>query len=150
MKNIYFRIFCVALFMIGTVIIEIGCNPIIPPSISSSGLLRGASMALSVDATTLKPLETTDVFKKDTPIIYCSVLLVNAPENTLISSYIFMIKGEGGKENSKSNSSSVEADGSCFLSFSWRRPGNAWTSGDYKVVISVNGKEDLTVPFRIE
>jgi hypothetical protein len=154
MRNIYFPVLSAVLFMMGIVLVEIGCSnpsiPIPPPSISSSGLLREAKMALSVDETSLKPLKTTNVFKKDSPIIYCSVLLVKAPENTIIGAYMLMVKGEGGRENQKLSSRNIEADGSCYLSFSWNRSGDAWTSGGYNIVVSVNSKEDLIVPFRIE
>jgi len=46
--------------------------------------------------------------------------------------------------------SSMETDGTRFLSFAWIPPAAGWTKGDYKVIISVNGKEDINVPFRIE
>jgi hypothetical protein len=131
--------------------ISVGCaqptQPKVPRSIS--GLLGGAGMAPSVDATTLEPSKIIDVFKKDIPIIYCSVLLMDAPKNTIIQARMFIIKGEGGEENLSLHGSNIEADGTRFLSFAWKRPGNVWPTGDYKVVVSVNGKEDITVLFSI-
>ena len=155
MKNIYFRMLCIMLSLMGTALVATGCIDI-PSSTSSnvtsssSGLLGGATMALSLDNTTLKPLKTTDVFKRDTPVIHCSVLLLNAPEETIVSAEWIFIKGETGKENVKINSKAINTDGPRYLAFSLVRPGEAWPRGDYKVVISVNGKQELTVPFRIE
>jgi hypothetical protein len=39
---------------------------------------------------------------------------------------------------------------SYYLAFYFDKPAEGWTKGDYKVVLSINNKEKLSVPFKIE
>jgi len=45
----------------------------------------------------------------------------------------------------------TESDATAYyLAFYLDKPVNGWYKGDYKVVLSVNGVEKLTVPFSIK
>jgi hypothetical protein len=147
--NIY-KLYTV-LFITVVLFAAIGCEPAPPTATpSKSGLLGGATMATSIDSTTLKPLKITGTFKKDAPTIYCSALLIKAPEKTIIQAQMVLVKGPEGQENLKLKSAFTETDGTRFLSFSWLPGDHGWTAGDYNIVLSVNGKEDMTVAFKVE
>jgi 5-deoxy-D-glucuronate isomerase len=107
-------------------------------------------MALSVDSTTLKPLQMTSIFKKDTPIIYCSVGVGNVSEEIAVSAELVLVRSVSGETTVKKRATSIMTDGPRNLSFSWIRPGDVWLAGEYEVVITAEGKEAVTVPFKIE
>jgi len=55
--------------------------------------LSEATMCLGVDGEN-KPLNATDTFGVNTPEIFCSVKLSNAPEDTEVGSEWIYVKGE--------------------------------------------------------
>jgi hypothetical protein len=120
------------------------------PIQSKSRLIAGATMTLAIDETTLSPTKITGTFKTDAPVIYCSAVIMNAPVNTFFVAQMVLVKGEGGQENIKLGRTSCEADGSRLLSFSWIKPASGWMKGEYKIVISVDGVDDVSVPFKVE
>ncbi len=108
-------------------------------------------MCKSVDETTMKPIEVADVFAPDTPEIFCSVKLSNAPDDTEVKAEWIYVSGEAEDlSNYLIDEVSLTADGTRHLSFSLIRPDEGWPRGDYKVVLYVDGKEQLSVPFIVE
>ena len=45
------------------------------------------------------------------------------------------------------DANSITTDGTLYLGFSLNRLGEAWAKGDYKIVLYVDGKQELSVPF---
>ncbi|HAV10115.1 MAG TPA: hypothetical protein DCX22_00620 [Dehalococcoidia bacterium] len=153
MKKKYISVVLTMLFLSMAVLSTTGCLDNVPTATStpaSSGPIAGAVTALSLDSATLKPLKTTSVFKKDTPIIYCSVAVANTTEEIVVSAEWLLVEGANNEVDIKKHSAAITTDGPRYVSFAWMRQGDTWIVGDYKVVISVDGKEAVTVPFRIE
>ncbi|MCK5806082.1 MAG: hypothetical protein KAI66_24835, partial [Lentisphaeria bacterium] len=44
----------------------------------------------------------------------------------------------------------VVTDGTRYLEFSMERPDSGWPRGDYKLVLYVDGKEEVALPFTVE
>ena len=117
----------------------------------STANLSDAVICKSVDQTTMKPLDTTDVFTPDVPEISCSVKLSNAPEDTQVVSEWIYIGGEvEGLSDHKIADYSLKADGTKYLSFSLSRPDAGFPKGDYACKLYLNGKEKLSVPFKVQ
>ena len=148
----YVRLCFSALLVIAALPLISGCIDIQSNQISpeASGLISQAVMATSINSTTLEPVKTTDRYKTDTPVIYCSVLLLEAPDDTVVNADWIYVKGEVPGENQRIGDSHIVTDGPRFLSFEKVRTEEKWMRGDYNVVISVNGKKEITVPFKIQ
>ncbi|MBE9512929.1 MAG: hypothetical protein IMY77_02590 [Chloroflexi bacterium] len=113
--------------------------------------LGDATMCKSVDETTMKPIEATNVFTPDTPVICCSVKLSNAPDDTEVKAEWIYVEGETeGMSNYLIDEVSVIAEGTRYLGFSLPRPDTGWPRGGYKVVLYVDGKEAKSVSFSVE
>ena len=92
-----------------------------------------------------------DVFAVDTPEIFCSVKLSNAPPDTEVKAEWVYVKGElEDMENYLIDTYSLTADDTRYLSFSLTIPDAGWPTGEYKVVLYVEGNEQLSVPFTIQ
>lgn len=116
----------------------------------TSASLSEATMCKSVDPQTKRPIEKTDVFPVDSPEIFCSVKLSNAPANTQVKAVWVYIQGENKDlKNHTINEYSLTADGTRYISLSLTRPTKGWPVGDYVVKLSVDGKEKLTAPFKV-
>ena len=153
MKKIYIHAVFTMLFVLMALLLMTSCLDNITTATStplSKGPIAGAVTALSLDSTTLKPLQTTSVFKKDTPIIYCSVAVANIADEIVVSAEWLLVKGANNETDVKKRSAAITTDGPRYVSFAWVRQGDAWIPGEYKVVISADGKEAVTIPFRIE
>lgn len=126
----------------------IGCSGDVSFSTAS---LSDAVICKSVDGTTMKPLDKADVFGQDAAEIYCSVKLSNAPEDTQVVGEWIYVSGEvEGLSDHKIADYSLKADGTKYLSFSLSRPDNGFPKGDYVCKLYLNGKEKLTVPFKVQ
>jgi len=112
--------------------------------------LSEATMTTGVDAD-FRPLNVTNTFATDTPVIYCSVKLSNAPDDTEIKAdWIYITGGAVGLTDYLIDSVILTAGGTQYLSESLTSPDEGWPSGDYKIVMYINGKEELTVPFSVQ
>lgn len=110
--------------------------------------LSEATMCTGVDADS-EPLDSVNVFSVDTPEIFCSVKLSNAPSDTLVKAEWIYVEGEAGLTDYFLDDYELTADGTRYLSFSLTYTGE-WPRGDYKVVLYVDGKEKSSVPFTVE
>ena len=114
-------------------------------AVTAGASLSEATMCKSVDAKTAKPIEKADVFAPNTPIIYCSVKLSNAPPNTEVKAqWIYkntntVLFEDVGMES-----------GTYYLAFFLQPPKAGWAKGDYIVKLFLNGKETLSVPFKVQ
>jgi hypothetical protein len=117
----------------------------------STAKLSDAVTCKSVDQTTMKPLDKTDVFSPDVPEISCSVKLSNAPEDTQVVGEWIYVKGDvEGLTDHKIADYSLKADGTKYLSFSLSRPDAGFPKGEYACKLYLNGKERISVPFKVE
>ena len=111
--------------------------------------LSEATMTTGVDAD-FRPLNVTNAFTPDTPVIYCSVKVSNAPPDTEIRADWIYIKGEAEDlTDYLIDSVILTAEGTQYIKESLISPDEGWPRGDYKVVLYVDGKEELTVPFSV-
>jgi pSer/pThr/pTyr-binding forkhead associated (FHA) protein len=112
--------------------------------------LSEATMTTGVDADML-PLNATDVFTPDTPEIHCSVKLSNAPDDTEIKAEWVYLHGEREDlRNYMIDSTIVITEDTRYLDFSLTTPDNGWPIGEYELVLSMNDKEAMRVPFSIK
>ena len=112
--------------------------------------LSEATMCQGVDKD-MRPLDTTDVFDTDTPEIFCSVKLSNAPPDTEFKAEWIYVEGElEDMSNYLIDEWSTTTDGTRYISASITRPDNGWPRGDYKAVLYIDGKEELSVPFTVK
>ena len=112
--------------------------------------LSEATMCTSVDED-MRPLDATDVFTVDTPEIICSVKLSHAPPDTEVTAEWIYVEGEWeGVTDYLLGEYEFTADGTGYLSFYLTPPVEGWPRGYYKVVLYVDGKEELSVPFTVE
>jgi hypothetical protein len=88
-------------------------------------------MALSVDAEG-KAVNATNKFYVDTPAIYCSLKVSNAPEHTDVTSVWVYVRGEVDLENYEIDSYGMTVGGTTYLYFYMNRPTNDWPIGEYK------------------
>jgi hypothetical protein len=114
----------------------------------SSASLSEATMCTAVDEDS-RPLDSTDVFSVDIPEIFCSVKLSNAPEETVVKAEWVYIEGELGVSDYYIAEYEMEADGTRYLSFSLTSI-EAFPTGSYEVVLSLDGEPKINLPFTIE
>lgn len=111
--------------------------------------LSEATMCLGVDANS-KPLNPTDEFGVNTPEIFCSVKLSNAPDDTEVMAEWVYVKGEAeGVKDYVIDSVPVTAEGTVYMWFSLPRPDTGWPVGEYTLNLYVDGKKKATVPFAV-
>ena len=112
--------------------------------------LSEATMCLSVDSD-MRPVSATDIFATDTPEIFCSVKLSSAPSDTDVKAEWIYVQGElEGTENYLIDDYTLTAEGTLYLGFSLTEPDTGWPTGEYKVILYVDGEEKLSVPFTVQ
>jgi len=112
--------------------------------------LSEATMCRSVDSD-MRPIDATDTFTTDTPEIFCSVKLSSAPPDTEVKAEWIYVQGElEDTENFLIDDYSLTAEGTLYISFSLTKPEAEWPKGEYKVILYVDGKEKLNVPFTVQ
>ncbi len=111
--------------------------------------LSEATMCLGVDGEN-KPLNATSTFGVNTPEIFCSVKLSNAPDETEIGSEWVYVKGElSGYDNTVIDTLVLTANGTQYIQFSMPRPQAGWPVGEYKLNLYINGTEETSLPFTV-
>jgi hypothetical protein len=108
-------------------------------------------MCKNVDEENL-PIEKTDAFAPDTPKIFCSFKFSYAPEDTEIKGQFIYVQGEAQEAtNDTVTELSFRTEQSTgYANFACTSPAKGWPRGDYVVKLFVNGKEKLTVPFKVQ
>ena len=113
--------------------------------------LSKATMCKSVDSESREPVEPTNVFTPETTEIFCSVSLSNAPSDTKVSSEWIYVKGEfEDVSDYLIDEISITTDGTRYVSFSEPKPENGWPTGDYKVLLYLDGNEKTSVTFKVQ
>jgi hypothetical protein len=112
--------------------------------------LSEAKMSTGVDSD-LRPVGLTDVFHEDTPEIFCTFKISNAPSDTEVKAVWLYVEGElKDLKDYVIGEWSTDAGDSRYIYASLTRPDNGWPLGSYKVVMYVDDKEELSVPFTVE
>ena len=108
-----------------------------------------AKMATSLDEDML-PVNLTDEFSPDTAKICLSIRLTNAPPDTEVKAEWIYVQGEiEDLENYLIDTVSGQGENDAYVGFTLSRPDNGWPVGEYNVVLSIDGKKKLTVPFEV-
>lgn len=117
----------------------------------SSAYLSEATMCKSVDAQN-RPVDKTDIFSPADPIIYCSVKLSNAPDDTEVKAVWIIVQGEFQGQsltNYTVDEASVTAGGRKYASF-YLSQTKGFPTGDWAVKLFLDGKEQVAVPFKVQ
>lgn len=113
-------------------------------------------MTTSVDDNSKPTSPVKTSFPADTPAIYCSFKVSGVTQEDLIKASWYYIKGEAvDKQNQLLDGGEMYTSGQAddkgyYLAFYEDMPAGGWYKGSYKVVLSVNGIEKLSVPFSVE
>jgi hypothetical protein len=147
MKRIFYFLFIAGLL---SVLLSglVGCGGKTEFSFSTARI-SDATMATSLDKDML-PVNATDEFSPDTAKICLSVKLSNAPPDTEVKAEWIYVRGEmEDLENYLIDTVSVQGENDAYVGFTLSRPDNGWPKGEYEVVLSIDGKKKLTVPFEV-
>jgi hypothetical protein len=119
----------------------------------NSSITEGV-MTTAVDNDSKPTGPVSSSFLSSTPSIYCSFKVAGVVPEDMIKASWYYVKGEAvGKENELLNETFTIAESdtaSYYLAFYLDKPVSGWYKGDYKVVLSVNNAEKLSVPFSIK
>ena len=150
-KNKVLTFFAFALVI--TVIAGIACSNEPVMKQGNSSITEGV-MTTSVDDNSKPTGEVKTSFTTDTPSIYCSFKLAGVVQEDMIKATWIYVKGEA---KDKENMIMLQMydivpgnDDSYYLAFFMDKPTSGWDKGEYKVVLSINNREKLTVPFEVE
>jgi len=121
---------------------------------SSNSQITEGVMTTSVDEGSKPTGGIMTSFPVSAPVIYCSFKVSGVAKDDMIkATWIYV----GGAAVDKANTQLNETydivqvpDASYYLAFYLDKPVEGWAKGDYKVVLSVNNKEKLSVPFKME
>jgi hypothetical protein len=128
------------------ILLSVGCGGQVS---FTTAKLSEATMALGVTDDN-KPVNATTVFSPDTEEIFCSVKLSNAPSDTEVTSVWVYVSGEAeGLTDHEIDNYSVITEGTRYINFSLPRGDNDFPKGDYKLVLYVDGKESVALPFTV-
>jgi len=106
------------------------------------------------DSKPTSPVKTS--FPVDTPAVYCSFKVTGVSPEDMIKASWYYVKGEAvDKQNQLLDGGEMYTSGQAdaqgyYLAFYVPKPAGGWYKGSYKVVLSVNGLEKLSVPFSFE
>jgi len=84
-------------------------------------------------------------------VIHCSVKLSNAPDNTEVKSEWIYLHGEREDLNNYLiDSTIVISEGTRYLDFSLTSSESGWPIGEYEVILYINDKQVMSVPFSVK
>lgn len=142
----------ILILMIGALVLpllflEAGCSGEVS---FTTAALSNATMCKTVDDSTKAPVVKASEFSASDPIIYCSVKLSNAPDDTEIKAQWIYVQGEAKDLNNYLiDETPVTADGTRYIAFSLPKPTSGWPKGEYLVKLFVDGKENVKVNFKV-
>jgi hypothetical protein len=124
------------------------------PAAKGSSSITDGVMTTAVDNDSKPTGGVKTSFPADIPAIYCSFKVAGVSREDMIkATWVYVSGAAADQANSVLNETydvvqSVE--GSYYLAFYFDKPAGGWAKGDYKVVLSINNKEKLTIPFKVE
>lgn len=139
-------------------ILAVGCastdNTVKKPETPSLSSISNGVMTTSVDNNSMPTGGVQTSFPSDIAAIYCSFEVAGIAKDDMIKATWMYIGGEAkGKENTVLNETydiAQNPESSYYLAFYIDKPVEGWYKGNYKVVLSINNTEKLTVPFEIK
>jgi hypothetical protein len=121
---------------------------------SGNSAITDGVMTTSVDDSSKPTGGVVTTFPVTAPIIYCSFKVSGvAKEDMIKATWIYVGGAVADKANTQINETYdiVQApEASYYLAFYLDKPVEGWYKGDYKVVLSINNKEKLSVPFKMQ
>ena len=128
--------------------------PSVPAPKPSNSTITEGVMTTSVDDGS-KPTGGVKIsFPANTPAIYCSFKVNGVSQDDMIkAAWIYVGGAAAAKANTQINETYdivQTSDTSYYLAFYLDKPDGGWDKGDYQVVLSINNKDKLTVPFKVE
>ena len=99
----------------------------------------------------LQPIDSNTILDTDTQIIYCSFTPSRAPIDANIMAQWLYVQGEGnGANNYVIDQWTETKKNQGRMAMFIRRPTNGWPKGDYRIVLFVNDREEIRIPFSIK
>ncbi|MFC1845920.1 hypothetical protein ACFLYM_00700 [Chloroflexota bacterium] len=115
----------------------------------NSDYIHNVAMAADIDEA-YKPQKITYTFDTDTPRIYCTFQVIAAPVGTSVSAEWIYIEGAASVQNYIIDSLTQLIEGDQNTAMYINRLPNGWPSGDYKVILYINGEPQGSVPFKVK
>ncbi len=142
-------------FMVGLIFFS-ACagspSPVGKPS--GNAVLSEGVMTTSVDDDSRPTGGVKTSFLVNTPAVYCSFKVEGVLPEDMVKASLIYVKGQAaGMENAIVYETYMIAESkepSYYLAFFFDKPTSGWNKGDYKIALSVNNKEKLSIPFKIE
>ena len=121
---------------------------------SGNVVLSEGVMTTSVDDDSKPTGGVKTSFPVNTPSVYCSFKVEGVLPEDMIKASLLYVKGAAvGMENTLVYETYMIAESkelSYYLAFFFDKPASGWNKGEYRISLSVNNKEKLSVPFTIE
>lgn len=132
-------------------LITTGCIRVnIPDSNKGPVTIGNVAVATSVSAEG-QPLSVSSNFLANTPSIYVSAQVTNAPENTAVGAKWFYVKDASGKAiNQALFEDSTMVKGTKYVAFNHVPASGAWSPGQYSISILLNNTETTNTTFTIQ
>jgi len=125
-----------------------------PGKPSGNAVLSEGVMTTSVDDDSKPTGGIKTSFPVNTSAVYCSFKVEGVVPEDMVKASLIYVKGAAvGMENAivyETYMIAESKESSYYLAFFFEKPTSGWNKGDYKIVISVNNKEKLSIPFKIE
>ena len=117
----------------------------------TTATLSDVKMATSVDPTTMEPVDVVTNFTPDVPILFCTMKLSNAPDDTEVKAEWIYVQGEMEVTDFLLYEDMIAYGGDGDIAFSLETDGDyLWPTGDYKVILYVDDKESTSIDFTVE
>ncbi len=147
----------IAAALILAAVVLTGCS--VQEPTSATGVVSEVAMSKAVDSNG-RPVDITNVFSEDVTAFYCSFLLSGFPVGAVLEVKWIYVGGDVNTENvtgenyiaeTQTATITKEGKGYTYTVYSSQGvPDYKWPTGEYKVVISVDGLEKATTTFRVE
>jgi len=148
----YNRIFQAIFFVL--LLTTAGCVKVNPDAVSQGegpATLSEITTAAVVDAQGQAMGVAREDFTADTPRIYLSARVDNAPVDTQITAgWLFFKDGNNIEVNRPLYDDSITVKGTRYFSFGRPAPSGSWEPGQYIIQIRVNGKEYANARFKVK
>jgi len=134
-------------------LVTAGCVRVNPDAVSREegpATLSEITTAAVVDAQGQAMGVAREDFTADTPTIYLSARVNNAPVDTQITAgWLFFKDGNNTEVNRPLYDDSITVKGTRYFSFGRAAPSGSWEPGQYVIKISVDGKEYANASFKV-
>jgi hypothetical protein len=123
------------------------------PGVTGPSNITDGVMTTSVDEGSKPTGGVKTTFPPDTAAIYCSFRVSGVAQEDMIKATWVYVNGEASDQTNTVLNETYDivqsAEASYYLAFYFDKPAGGWRKGDYKVVLSINNKEKLSVPFKV-